>query len=487
MMQILPIKLVSQEEQEIFGVEAFNLAKLVRMGLPIAQGYVVTPPKLMLKTVLEHFNYKQREVFEQSLTLIKKEVNQLVAPEEFLKVFAKQKRFYVAGEKIAGFKKCWQHLLHIWLSEIRRQIWNEGFSPDLIRVLTPQLVFLVDSFEQVATSFFDPDNKDVVIESVERLKPQSLKSIDELTALANKKLFLPQVYKFTVHKGKIELVGIKPFTQLLPGSVVPQVVMPKTEQKKVIKSAIKVFLNLSNGFAIEKDIDGVLIEADYQFEADSLIFKLVEAAMTFPHQEVIFKLPDDETAEIRGCLRLAHQPKVLDQIAKIVLFLRHKKNLYNIKIAIPHLRSVSEYLQVKRELAVRGILRKGVFGFWLELGVPENFINLDEYLVAGFDGAIINLDSVWSLLGGVKKEALAFYKTEVNVLSKFLKEPLKKLHQNKIPVLVTGQLSLHPDILDFLVEAGVWGVVVNNRVEAQSLPQHLNWTAKRLLFKNLTD
>lgn len=485
-MEILPIKLITQEDQEIFGADNFNLAKLVRTGFPVAKGYALTPPDIQLNTVLKNFDYKNREVFEQSFTLMKRQINEIPEPEEFKKAFEKGKNFYISGNQVKGVKNLWTHLLNSWLDQLRHRIWNEGFASSLNKILTPQTVFILDNVQAEIKSFFDPDTKDVVIESKDKLNPKILQAVDELTISANKKLFLPQVYRFILTKGRVELVDVKPFTQTLPGSVIPQVVISKTEQKRIVKSAVKVFLNLSSGFAIEKNIDGILIESDYALDVDSLIFKIAESALTFPHQTVIFKLPDDSEHEVRGCLKLVHQSKMLNQLAEIILFIRNKKSLYNIKVGIPYVRSALEYLQLKRELAVRGIIRKGSFGFWLEFAVPENLINLEEYLVAGFDGAIINLDSLWSLLGGAESGVVVFYKNEVNTLAKFLKAPIKALHKAKIPILITGQLSLHPDILDFLVEAGIWGVVANSNIEAESLPEHLNWTEKRMLFKKLS-
>ena len=41
---------------------------------------------------------------------------------------------------------------------------------------------------------------------------------------------------------------------------------------------------------------------------------------------------------------------------------------------------------------------------------------------------------------------------------------------------------MHPDILNFLVEKGCWGIVANNIIEAENLPEHLCWVEKRAVL-----
>src|SRR3989338_11009015 len=107
MLEILPIKLLSNNDALIFGKLNVALGKLARAGLPVAAGVAVTPPELHLKTILEHFDFGHKEIFEQSLTLVKKEINSTPPPEVLTREIGKHKQFLVNGKIIKSVKKLW--------------------------------------------------------------------------------------------------------------------------------------------------------------------------------------------------------------------------------------------------------------------------------------------------------------------------------------------------------------------------------------------
>jgi len=81
MVEILPIKHLRNEDAPYFGSLNVSLGKLQQSGLSVAEGIVVSPPHLKLKTTIEHLYFGSREVFEQSLTLFKKEIESTPAPQ----------------------------------------------------------------------------------------------------------------------------------------------------------------------------------------------------------------------------------------------------------------------------------------------------------------------------------------------------------------------------------------------------------------------
>ena len=201
------------------------------------------------------------------------------------------------------------------------------------------------------------------------------------------------------------------------------------------------------------------------------------------NKPVIYKLPDIKDQGIEGAARLIHDKKLLDKASEAYLFARNKKDLLNLELGVPYLRSSDELLQLKRELAVRGITRKGTLKLWMEAAVPENVINLEDYLTVGIDGVILNLDKLQELLGGYKTQDGGYYNRQVGALIKFIKPLFKTVHKVKIPVLVKGELTLHPDILELVIEEGTFGVVVNTLAEASSIPDHLSWMERRIVSK----
>lgn len=484
-MNVLPLTHLSETDQPIFGVNLVNLSRLGRSGLPVLPGVAVSPPALILETLLEHIRQKDREVFEQRLEFLKAEIKKIPASSEFSAELGKAEGFLLNGSLIKEGQALWERLLGVWLDEIRSKIWREGFTSGITASLSSQAVFFEGKKLFFVRAHSDPESKETVIEAGERLEPAASHRIEELVRLADKKLFLPQVYVFAVRKRQVWLVGLYPFTQPLAGSTKEEIVLPGPAQKRMIKSAVKVFLNLSQGFA-PAEPDGVLMEGEKVPDFETAVFKISEASSILSGGPVIYKLPDIADGEIRGSLRLINQKSLLISSCKLFNFVRHARNLLNVELAVPLTRSVEEFAQLKRELAAQGIARKGTMKLWLELGTPENFINLNQYLEAGLDGVIINLEYLQKCLSGFDHHEAEHYRRETKAVAQFLEPFFKVLHKARIPVLVKGGLTFDSEILHFLVEKGVWGVVVNSPLEATNLPEHLNWVEKRVLSQRLS-
>lgn len=485
-MTILPFRLITETDQPLFGASIYNLARLEREGLPVASGFAVTPPEIIFRTVLKHLTSQEKEIFEQKLTIIKNDIFKIPLPQELEKHLGKSRGFLLNNKIYRKKLWLWYGLLEIWLAQMRSKVWREGFNGDLKSTLSAQTVFFIDySFNEVL-AYFDPDLNEVVLKTEERIEPEVAHKIDQLVLVANKKLFLPQNYYFVTRKREVELVKVTPFTQTLPLSKEKDIVIPKREEQKIIKSAVKLFLNLSSGFATATHFDGILVEGEKVEGFENTVFKLAEAGLSFYHRPVIYKLPNVSDNDISGVLRLINQTKLLDEATSAFQFVRNKKGILNVELAIPTVRSPGELMQIKRELAVRGISRKSVLKVWLEMAVPENVINLEDYLAGGLDGVILNLDQLQKHLGGYDVSEGEFYKKQVQALIKFIEPGFKTLHQQKIPILAKGELTIHPNVLDFLIKKGVWGIVSNNLIEAESLPEHLNWAERRMILKHLS-
>lgn len=322
------------------------------------------------------------------------------------------------------------------------------------------------------SAFYDPLARDVLIDvKFGKPHPRDLKKIVDTVNSANKKLFIPHVYEWIID-GEVKLIGLSPYT---PIPVIPafSVIPAKTGSHPGItrqKSAVKVFLDLSEGLVIEKEVDGIYIDSEKILDFEELTFKLVESATTFYGYPVLLKLANK-----------------LEPILEALDFARHKKGLNNIHIVIPSLHTSNEFMQIKRELAIKKLMRKHSLALWLELSAPENIINLEDYLTAGLDGVVLNLDQLVAYLNGfdLKDQELSSYKKEVQGLLKFLEDGIKLLHKSKIPFIAFGSISLNAEVLDFLVEKGVYGIVVE-KYEAHSMVDHLRQAEKRMILRRAT-
>lgn len=507
MIEILPIKLLSEEDSPIFGGLNVSLGKLSRLGFPVPVGLVVTAPEFKLKTALEHFDFGTKEIFEQSLTLVKKEVTSLPIPEILQKETQKHKSFLVTGHIVRSKKDLWQTLLNTWLEEIKSRLWKDGFYPGISQNLEPQIIIFIKKVESAGGAYFDPLQDDVVINIKSgKLHPNDQKKIVEIVKEANKKLFIPHEYEWILDNG-LKLIGLKPYTPnpIMSSEVLSRSSFVKTDPIKT-QSAVKIFLDLSKSMIVEENVDGIYIASEKIFDLnkptesfENLVFKLVESALAFPQNPVFLKLADmsEGMGKVRGTLRLLHQKNLFDPITDALDFARHKKGLSNVHIVIPFIRGVSELLQIKRELAVKKLMRKNSLQIWMEVCTPENIINLEDYLIAGIDGVVLNLDELISYLNGfdVTQEEMTFYnnalvvssfayKKEVAGLLKFLEDALKLLHKSKVKFIATGSLCIYPQVLEFLVEKGVYGIVVE-KYEAHSAKDLLYQTERRMILRKV--
>src|SRR3989344_9021183 len=155
MIEVLPIRLLTDSDSQIFGSLSVALGKLSRANLPIAPGIVITPPELKLKTVLEHYDFGSKEVFEQSLTFVRKEIHSIPIPEILKKETKDKNWFLLSGQVIKSQKALWQTLLNNWLSQIKERLWKDGFQKGVSEGLDPQIVAFIKKIESFGLAYFD--------------------------------------------------------------------------------------------------------------------------------------------------------------------------------------------------------------------------------------------------------------------------------------------------------------------------------------------
>lgn len=499
MVEILPIKLLTDEDAPIYGTLNVSLGKLFRAGFPVTSGFVIAPPNIKLKTTLEHFDFSSKELFQQSLTLLKKEIRSIAVPEILKTEAGKHKAFLLNGKLLKGVSSLWFSLLDLWLDQIKERIWNQGFYQGITNDLDPQAVSFVKKPQALGIAYFDALQDDVNVNTkFGKLHPNDLKKIVEITQAANKKLFFSYEYEWVLDQG-VQLTRVLPYTPVFNA---PETSYPIASGSRASpceaksRSAVKIFADLSNGFTTEENIDGVFIASEKIFDLnlpnksfEQLVVRLVESAISFPECPVFLKLADksEGMGKLRGSLRLLHQKSLIEPLLEALDFARHKKGLNNIHIVIPFVRSVSELSQVKKVLATKKFVRKPSLEIWMEVAVPENIVNLEKYLLEGLDGVVFNLDELIAHLNGFDpfEENLAFYKNEIEGLMKFLEDAIKLLHKSKIPFIAYGSLALYQKVLEFLVEKGVYGVVVEN-YDTYSAKELLYQTEKRIILRITT-
>lgn len=468
-MEILPINVLDNQDIPIFGKLCVCLGQLARSGIPVGKGVVVTPPVLKLNTTLEHYDLSNKEIFEQTLTLIKKEIGKTPTPDILLKELKGKKKYWVLDNQFTSVKEVWLNLMDSWLSQIKDRVWRDGFYRGITENLQPHIVIFVKKIESFGTAFFDPMQDDVVINIKEgKIHPIDLKKIVELVNSANKKLIISHEYEWIVDFG-VKLIQIMPYTPSIPQGVCRT--HPKGVQSQQTKCAIKIFVDLSKGLTVETEADGVFLASEKIYSLDkpiesfeNLCMKIINLSITYPEKPILFKLADvsEGMGGVRGSLRLLHQKTLLEPLLTALNFALYEKEIKNINIILPFARNAKEIIKLKEELAVKKLSRRNGLKHWLEICVPGNIINLEDYLLTGLDGVIFNLDEMLSHLTGfdLVREELNFYKNEISELIKFLEEPFKFLHKSKIPVIAVGSLLSQSEIMEFLIDKGVYGIII---------------------------
>ena len=335
-----------------------------------------------------------------------------------------------------------------------------------------------------------------------KIGPEQLKELDEVVVEANKRLLIPHEFNWILDGG-VKLCGIKPYT---PPIVIPANAgiqskdniygspirsgMTNGGNEKGTKNVVKILLDLSVGEIPPTDFDGIYLVGEKIYDLnkpqdsfDKLVLKIVECGNT--GKPVLLKLADksEGMGKVRGALRLIHQKNLFDSFVEAVNFVREQKAWRNIQLVIPFVRGVSEFSEVKRLLAMKKLTRGNSVQIWMEVCIPENILNLEEYAVVGLDGFVLNMDELMSHINGfdLGEQELLYYKKDVKALLNFLEDGLKLAHKLKIPYIATGSIVLYPEVLEFLVEHGVYGVVVE-RYEADASKNFLQKMEKKLIL-----
>jgi hypothetical protein len=220
MVEILPLKILTDEDGSIFGSLNVALAKLKRVDIPVANAIVVTAPNIRLKAILEHFDFGYKDTFEQSLTLVKKEINSTPIPDVLDKEISGQSKFLLNGQVVRSKKDLWLRLLSCWLDQIKQKLWKDGFYKGITEGLDPQIVIFVKKVEAFGQGYFDFLSDDSVLDvKYGRPHPNDLKKLDQVIREANKKLFIPHEYEWVIDNG-VKITKVLPHT---PPAFIPEV------------------------------------------------------------------------------------------------------------------------------------------------------------------------------------------------------------------------------------------------------------------------
>lgn len=469
-MLILPLKFIREEDKKAVGINLYHLAKLGHSGLPVIESVVVIPSLGPFEKILNKY-LKHNINIKNYLNNIKTELLNIPIPENL-----KEFEFINTSNKTVttvSVITLWQNLLEKWVYEIMSKIEREEKN---LFSMTSQLVVVSANFTSFGKGFFDESRNHVVIKVEEgKINMQTSSEIENIILQGNKKLLIPQVYYWGVEDGKIKIVKVTPFTQSLNEyeSEKDKVIVSaqRNETNRTVKTATKIFLDYSG-------------ETLIQYNGDGAILNIRTLNQEKINDDVNKILKFDSTTKIifNPGLELNYEQAL--EYAKVFLFFRNKKKL-NCQIVFPEVFSVDEFMDLKRRFASLGIYSKGSLKIWKQFNTAADFINLGDYLNAGFDGALVNLDKISRIVSGVDGE-IVLKEGRIDWLfavEKFLKDMgLSKITKESKLVLIKGKLTQNEELLNYFIRSGVWGVIFDPGA-AGNFREHIAFLEKQALRK----
>lgn len=492
-MDILPLNLLSELDEELFGQEMVNLSRLKRAGFPVLNGAVVLPSK----EVLEKISFILTKTSTNGRSdLSKNQFKDIDPTAEFKKVLNHHKKFLLENKLITS--QLWQEILTSWWSEFMQKY--KHFDPDLNPEvqLSAKVIFFLDEIKQLKemnliNCIYNEIYQDTILKSDKKFAPKTLHNLDLAIRAASRFLVFPYNYTLIYIGNSFFITKLTPFTSSSSVNRVDNQVVkiPKKYKPQTVTqlffnlpvSSLKSFLH--NLKQLEFDTPNFFIISENFKDFDSIVLSITAVAESYPTSQIIYKLPDLKEHGLRGALRLIAQPEMINQSAKIVLFLRNKKQVQNLQLALPFVRTVDELIKLKRELSAYGVNRKGSLKIWLEINTPDNLLNIEKCLEAGVDGILVNLDELEFLLIGFKSEEEKGRVLALDSQLKLLENLLRITQKIAIPVIIKGQNILKNELVEVFINLGISGLVVNSLIEAEALPYYFALAERKLVEKRL--
>ncbi len=252
-----------------------------------------------------------------------------------------------------------------------------------------------------------------------------------------------------------------------------------------IYSAISDFSNIQT---TNLDTDGALLLP--QTKLDYLPETLTDICKDARSHPVIYRIPDPlpEGAHpligFRGTYRLLQTVDDFKKELHVLKEIRLKDDCKNLALLLPFIRSTHELTTIKHLMTESGLSRDGSFNLWIEVAIPSNIILLDEFIMSGIDGIVIDFDTLSTLLLGIDKtnsEIAYGYDALDPAILQTLEKIIKTAHKHGIKTAIYGQaLSHHSSLIEKLVTWGVTSIAIESDYTGQTR-DHIKDTERRLV------
>lgn len=275
-----------------------------------------------------------------------------------------------------------------------------------------------------------------------------------------------------------------------------------------IQTKTKVYVNLGEPEFADKiakrHVDGVgLLRAEFimagigkhpkkfisENKQNEFIDKLAEGLEKFCHafnpRPVVYRASDFKTNEYRnleggaefepeepnpmlgyrGAYRYINDPEVFKLELEAIKKVRNEKQLKNLWLMIPFVRTVDELVKVKKIIDSSDLKRSSDFKLWMMVEIPSNVILLEDFIKVGIDGVSVGSNDLTMLVLGTDRDnnlVAKEFNEEDQAILWALERVVKTARKYNITSSLCGQAaSTYPKLLEKLVNWGIASVSVS--------------------------
>lgn len=157
-------------------------------------------------------------------------------------------------------------------------------------------------------------------------------------------------------------------------------------------------------------------------------------------------------------------PTLFDLELRVLLKL-YESGYQNVRLILPFIRSVEEFLSYLVQIEKAGLKRYPQFQVWMMAEVPSVLFLLPDYVKAGVQGIAIGTNDLTQLLLGIDRNQSEI-KTGLNERHPAVKQAIQQLikmaREADIPCSICGDApALYPELIDDLVRWGITSISVS--------------------------
>ncbi|HYK08297.1 MAG TPA: putative PEP-binding protein [Candidatus Eisenbacteria bacterium] len=503
----------SSDDATLVGEKAKKLSELVRIGLPVLNGFVVTTAvynefleKNNLSTKIQHL---KTSVVEGKLpAAIEKELAKAKLPQNVIDDIFKayiQLVGHVQHAPLSLTSSVSSHQVEVkgeanLLLEIKKMLVDAyKENPQSPVALLVQLTVVVEK-----SGILHTDKPDVLsLPLVEKEKIH----ISTLLEKAHKHFFFPHTLSWIYGEKNLYITDVKEITQRKENSISPF-------------TATKIYVHLQDytyaSTVAREHVDGVgqLCYEDLMHDntqhpqsyldsgkknefINELAQRIAEVCAAFSPRCVMYRTSSLTTAEYaklengreyesiepnpvlgyRGAYRYTHDAELFLLEMEAIKQVRNKMGYKNIWLLLPFVRSVKELQDIKKLIASSGLYRSLTFKIWMSVEIPSNVLLLDSFIEQGIDGVTIEPAYLTTLLTGTDKnnrDVLGAYHEDNPASLWAYEHTIKVAHKHKIVSSYSGQKEgIAPSILEKLILWGVSSVSIFPE-SVDSIRQHIS-------------